>query len=112
VGLNCKPGQMAWIDMPRTRQNEVLGLTQLHGHVVKAVRLLAPGPRFPNPTWEVEPPQAVRVAGPVPACFKLQPGDSLVAEGIPDSWLRPFEDLPAEDIERLVRELAFDGEAR
>lgn len=107
MGLNCRAGQLAWIDVPRDRAAEALGSTQLQGRVVRTVRLKA-CPPFPEPAWQVEPPQAVRVVGPVPPSLGVKPGDVLAAEAIPDAWLRPFEDLPPQEVEQpglLVPEL-------
>ncbi len=107
MALNCKPEQMAWIDIPRTRSNATLGLDQLQGHVVQTKRL---HPAFPadTPTWIVEPPQSVRI----PASFqdigsgcRMNAGDVLHAAGIPDAYLRPFEDLSPQEFEDLAREL-------
>ncbi len=102
--MNCKPGQMAWIDIPRTRANVALGLDQLQGHIVQTKAL---HPAFPvgQPIWTVEPPQSVRIPATCSSIGGLRAGDVLHCWGIPDAFLRPIEDFPPEELVDLQREL-------
>ncbi len=102
MGMNCARGQWAWIDVPRDAGNKLLGLTQLQGHVVRTVRLLT-GVGITSSTWKVDPPQRCRVNGLV---GPLKPGDVMNLLGIPDAYLRPFPDLPPEELEQLVKEVS------
>jgi hypothetical protein len=86
--MNCKPGQLAWIVVPK--EQNLRGIEQLNGRVVRTVALL---PCVGEPVWEVTPRQSVKMTqdsldarGQV-----LRAGDTLVADGIPDSYLRPFD---------------------
>jgi hypothetical protein len=107
--MNCRSEQLAWIDVPRTRQNVALGVDQIHGHVVctKAIH-----PRSPteDPQWIVEPPQRCVVPRAVHGRnMSIEAGTVMNFQGIPDSYLRPFEDLPPElfdEQQRVLQELA------
>jgi hypothetical protein len=91
--MNCRREQLAWIDVPRTRQNVALGMDQIHGHVV---RTKAIHPRSPaaDPQWIVEPPQRCTVPRDVHGRnMSIAAGTVMNFQGIPDSFLRPFDDL-------------------
>jgi hypothetical protein len=104
MSLNCKPEQPAWICVPRTPQTEALGMVQLHGHVVVTKGL---DPRVNPAAWVVEPQQSHRVVGPIPPRLvgRVKEGDKLIADCIPDAWLRPFNDLAPAEIEQLRNEI-------
>jgi hypothetical protein len=103
--MNCKPKQRAWIDVPRTPQTIALGIDQIHGHVVET-QSLHPGSPAGDPQWIVEPPQQCRVPADVHARnASVAAGTVMKFLGIPDSYLRPFEDFPPEELEQLQREL-------
>lgn len=106
MALNCKPGQRAWICVPRTQQNEATGLVQLHGMVVQTQQL-HPRSRPEWPFWIVSPAQTTIV----PHSFISQygpilKGTVLTVDGVPDEYLRPFDDLPPEGIEESALEMA------
>jgi hypothetical protein len=107
--MNCKPKQRAWIDVPRTPQTLALGLDQIYGHVVETQSLHPESPAG-DPQWIVEPPQSCRVPRDVHARnASVVAGTVLKLQGIPDSYLRPFDDFPPEELrdlqEQLQREL-------
>ncbi len=94
--MKCKPNQMAWISVPT--QFHGTGMEQIHGHVVRTVRLQS---NMVELCWVVTPPQRVvitRYAFDAKGC-RLEPGERLEADGIPDAWLRPFDpdSLPADE---------------
>jgi hypothetical protein len=110
MGLNCRPGQWAWIDVPRTPQHEAFGVTQLYGHVVQ-VHQVVRHCEHQGPIWEVSPKQHWKTTR---ACtFDAAPGQRAAAghpfstSWIPDIWLRPIDELPPEEIERLQAELTL-----
>lgn len=86
--MNCKRDQLAWIVVPKGQN--LRGIEQLNGRVVRTVTLLS---GFPEPVWAVTPPQAVTITQDCkdPHGQVLHPGDTAVADGIPDSYLRPFD---------------------
>lgn len=95
--MNCKPSQVALIVVPkRLRRN---GLEQLEGRVVSTVRLLT---GQTEPVWVVTPEQWVTITQPCHDAHgvKYAPGERVVAEGIPDAMLRPFdpESAPTEEV--------------
>lgn len=98
--MNCKPDQLAWIVVPRAYLGT--GLEQIDGHVVKTVRMLN---SLSVPVWVVTPTQTVtfRRFSIDDKGNTLLPGETGRAEGIPDSWLRPFdpEAAPRESIRVL-----------
>lgn len=106
MGLNCRPNQWAWIDVPRTPVDLAMGLDQVHGHVVKTERLEMCGP-LRRPAWSVTPTQTCVPPGPIPEGVPLEAGQRLVLSHVPDAWLRPLDDLPPEEIEALQRELSL-----
>ncbi len=113
MGLNCKPGQRAWINVtPQTPQIRALGIDRLHGHVVQVVGLHPKGSVM-GPQWVVDPPQWCVVP------FDVRRHDGSVMypagirfnfEAVPDAYLRPFDDFPPEEeglrdrLEELERE--------
>lgn len=100
--MNCKPGQMAWIVVPKAQN--LRGIEQLNGRVVRTVTLL---PGFREPVWAVTPAQAVTITQPCvdPNGAVLHAGDTAVADGIPDSYLRPFDPNSEPKGELKAREL-------
>jgi hypothetical protein len=103
--MNCKPKQRAWIDVPRTPLTIALGMDQIDGHVVET-QCVHPGSPAGDPQWIVEPPQSIKVPRDVRARnATVAAGTIFRFEGIPDSYLRPFEDFPPEELEQLQREL-------
>jgi hypothetical protein len=103
--MNCKPKQRAWIVVPRTPQNVALGIDQIHGHVVET-QSVHPGSPAGDPQWIVEPPQSCKVTRDVHGTNGSVAGGTIVRlEGVPDSYLRPFDDFPPEELEQLQREL-------
>ena len=105
MSLNCKPGQRAWICVPNTEQARKVGLDQVHGHVVQTVKL-HPGAPASESTWIVDPPQSCKVPGFIRSQIGVVvPGTVLRFEGVPDAYLRPFDDFPPEELEQLQREL-------
>jgi hypothetical protein len=109
MSMNCKPLQRAWINVPRTAQTLALGIDQIHGHVVET-KYVHPGSPAGDPQWVVEPPQSCRVPRNVHARnASVAEGTLLKFQGIPDSYLRPFDDFPPEELrdlqEQLQREL-------
>lgn len=106
--MNCKPKQRAWINVPLTPMNLALGIDQIHGHVVET-QSIHPDSRPGDPQWIVEPPQSCRVPRDVHARnATLGAGSIFNMRGIPDSYLRPFDDFPPEDLANLVDELQRD----
>lgn len=107
--MNCRPNQLAWIDVPRTPQNIALGIDQLQGHVVMT-KSLHPDSPASDPQWVVEPPQSCKVPRDVHARnASVAAGTIVHLRGVPDSFLRPFEDLPPEVFDeqmRVLQELA------
>lgn len=104
MGLNCKRDQLAWIVIPRTPANLALGLDQLQGNVVKTV-CLHPDVPANRAVWIVNPPQSVRIQR--AATFMngcLRAGEVMNCTGIPDEYLRPFDDIPPEDLQDLELE--------
>lgn len=104
MGLNCKPGQRAWIRIPQTSQYKAIGLTQIDGHVVQTVRV-HPNSLEADPVWIVDPPQTT-VA---PQDFSCQhgtvrAGETMYLSGVPDRFLRPFDDLPPEELQDVEQE--------
>lgn len=103
--MNCKQDQLAWINVPAWYNGS--GIDEMQGHVVKAVRLL---PFGGEATWVVSPAQSIRfrMAGTDRFGKRTVPGDVLLADGIPDAWLRPFDPKaePADEGEPAVLELA------
>ncbi|WP_290906286.1 hypothetical protein [Aquabacterium sp.] len=104
--MNCKPGQMAWIDFPRDERSLAMGLDQLQGHVVQVLALHPKSPQA-APVWIVEPPQAVVIRSDV--LFRngdvLYAGDVRPCEGIPDAFLRPLQDFDPEELRERHEEL-------
>lgn len=100
--MNCQPQQLAWINVPAWYAGS--GIEALQGHVVKTDRLL---PYSGEPTWTVSPPQSIRfrMAGTDRFGKRTLPGDVLVADGIPDAWLRPFDPKAAPVDEAAPAEL-------
>lgn len=100
--MNCNPDQLAWINVPAWYNGS--GIDQMQGHVVKTVRLLPVGG---EPTWVVNPPQSIRfrMAGTDRFGKQTKPGDVLLADGIPDAWLRPFDPRSAPTADTAEREL-------
>lgn len=106
MALNCKPGQLAWIDVPRQPDLLAIGMTQLHGHVVRAEQLLPAVPGIAE-QWQVSPPQSFRMPNAMTTPVGTIPAGALVhVGGIPDSWLRPFGELSQDELEKLVKELS------
>ena len=104
MGLNCKPGQRAWISIPQTQQYKAIGLTLIDGHVVQTIQL-HPRSQPSDPIWIVDPPQST-VA---PRTFMSQygvvhAGGKLHLDGVPDRFLRPFDDIPPEDLQEREHE--------
>jgi len=103
--MNCKPNQRAWIDVPRTPQTIALGIDQIHGHVVET-KFLHPDSPGGEPQWIVEPPQSCTVPRDVHGRnASVAAGTVMKLLGIPDSYLRPFDDLPPEELRHLQEEL-------
>lgn len=107
--MNCKPKQRAWINVPRTPQTIALGIDQIHGHVVETICLHAGSP-IGDPQWIVEPPQQCKVPRDVHGRnATVAAGTVMKFLGVPDSYLRPFDDFPPEELrdlqEQLQREL-------
>lgn len=100
--MNCKPGQMAWIVVPREYHGT--GMEALDGHMVKTLTLL---PGYSVPVWDVTPPQRVvcKVHGRDYRGQRLAPGELLQAHGVPDAFLRPFDPRSAPPLAELQREL-------
>lgn len=86
--MNCKQGQLAWIVVPKGQAQR--GIEQLNRRVVRTVELL---PGFGVPVWEVTPKQVVTITQDCvdPNGQVLRAGDTAVADGIPDAYLRPFD---------------------
>lgn len=101
--MNCKPGQLAWIVVPR--QQAQRGVEQLNRRVVRTVELL---PGFGVPVWEVTPRQVVTITQDCvdPKGQVLRAGDTAVADGIPDAYLRPFD--PSSELEGAPRVRALE----
>lgn len=85
--MNCAPEQMAWIKVPADFQR--YGVEQLNNRFVCTKSLV---PDQPMPTWYIDPPQAVRMTGPVKDARGTQakPGEVFVFLSIPDAWLIPM----------------------
>jgi len=100
MGLNCKPKQRAWICVPKRPELLHLGLDQLNGHVVQTEHIL-PLDSPAGPIWKVDPPQAcvqqINIQTPL---GKLSIDRPVRLLGVPDAWLRPFDDLPPEDVDQ------------
>jgi hypothetical protein len=103
--MNCRPNQLAWIDVPRTARYVALGVVQLQGHVVMTKRVHNGSP--PNdPQWVVEPVQRCVVPRDVRGTNgSVAAGTVMTLAGVPDSFLRPFKDLPPELFEEQQRVL-------
>jgi hypothetical protein len=120
VTLNCRPGQWAWIHVPQRPDFALFGLTQLRGCAVQVARVApdaVPNPEVftlpcsdpVGPVWLFQPAQVVIIPrsfftlkhGIVPA------GTRVRVEHWPDKWLRPFKDLPPEEIEQIEKECAL-----
>lgn len=96
--MNCRPHQRAWICVPRIPTTQRLGLDALHGHVVETKYVHHESPAD-DPCWVVDPPQWAQARGPFPEGFPLKAGERLECVSVPDSWLRPFEDFPPEQLQ-------------
>jgi hypothetical protein len=86
--MNCKPNQLAWIVVPKEQAQR--GIEQLNRRVVRTIALQ---PGFREPVWEVMPRMAVTITQDCvdPNGEVLRAGDTAVADGIPDAYLRPFD---------------------
>jgi hypothetical protein len=105
MALNCRPGQVCWIDVPRDLLNLALGMNQIHGHVVRT-RWIHPASPVGDPQWVVNPPQSCTVPRDVHARnASVAAGTVLKFQGVPDSYLRPFDDMPPELFEEQQRVL-------
>jgi hypothetical protein len=100
--MNCKRNQLAWIVVPPEQARG--GIEQLNRRVVRTVELL---PGFREPVWAVTPRQVVTITQDCrdPNGQVLHEGDTAVADGIPDAYLRPFDPNSAPEADQLVREL-------
>jgi hypothetical protein len=104
--MNCRANQWAWINVPRTRQNVALGIVQIHGHVV-FTKAIHPDSPAADPQWIVEPPQRCVVPRDVHGRnMSIEAGTVVNFQGVPDSFLRPFEDLPPELFDEQLRVVA------
>ncbi|MGE4241748.1 hypothetical protein [Ramlibacter sp.] len=105
--LNCRPQQLAWVAVPRTPHNLRWGLDQIDGHVVRTVRLVGPDDPVNGPCWDVTPSQCVtlvrRVVSPL---GEVTATDVYECVGIPDAWLRPFDETPAAEAAPRAEELS------
>jgi hypothetical protein len=107
MGLNCQPEQLVWIDVPHTRRNEASGLTMIHGHVVTTKRMVVDDSPE-GPRWSIDPPQRTTLQWPMrteKSRELMDRGTVLQVLELPDAWLRPFKDLPPEQLLELQREL-------
>lgn len=107
MGLNCKPGADGVDQDSGLAEEQGHGPHADNGHVVKCVHMHPESPADLH-VWVVDPPQWVVVQAHMRARNGfLVAGSRHRLEGVPDEFLRPFDDLPPEEIERLMRECGF-----